>query len=342
MKKYIPSLNGLRAISILCVIYSHVVSMNFGKTDNPGGQIGVNIFFVISGFLITHLLLIEESEKGKINLKQFYLRRTIRIFPPYYFVLLVYFILQRIGIFSIPPEAWLSSIFYVKSLHIGTDHLTMHFWSLSIEELFYLIWPFVFKYLYKFRIQFAVLVIISVTLVRLCTNINDMHLFTRADALMWGCVFAIFNSPLIEFLNRLHKKSPWMLVFPFFMLVCCMIIKRAFHLPPSSANLVRAFIGSFGLFTDIAVGFVILVSIHFKDSIIFYILNLPILNFIGKLSYSLYLWQQIFFSKSISPLSNFPLNLLMIAIVALMSYYWVEKPFIKLKSRFENIRFKRI
>ena len=76
------------------------------------GNFGVNVFFVISGFLITTLLIAEENKTGAISLKNFYLRRIFRIFPAYYFVLLVYFILQSLSIMSFTSQSWLSSIFY--------------------------------------------------------------------------------------------------------------------------------------------------------------------------------------------------------------------------------------
>ena len=82
--KQIPSLNGLRAISIAIVIIFHAGFRNLGYANFPGGQLGVNIFFIISGFLITLLLIEEEKVSKKISLKKFYLRRIFRIFPAYY------------------------------------------------------------------------------------------------------------------------------------------------------------------------------------------------------------------------------------------------------------------
>jgi len=103
-KNHIPSLNGLRAISILMVVASHLYRHNF-LPDNVlvrsirlwffNGALGVNVFFIISGFLITGLLIGEKENYGKISLKKFYLRRTIRIFPAYYFLLIVYSALQH-------------------------------------------------------------------------------------------------------------------------------------------------------------------------------------------------------------------------------------------------------
>src|SRR6476659_7374830 len=121
--KKLPSLNGLRAISILLVIASHYVMYYFNVNHVPLddtlvsfnlGHLGVNVFFVISGFLITSLLLREEEVAGNISLKNFYARRTIRIFPAYYFVLIVYGVLQLLHIISISKTSWITAITYTK------------------------------------------------------------------------------------------------------------------------------------------------------------------------------------------------------------------------------------
>ncbi len=110
MPKLIPSLNGLRGLSILFVLIAHIQIMSFHLPDGPGGQIGVNIFFVISGFLITYLLLKEEAATGTISLKNFFIRRSLRIFPAFYFLLLVYGVLQLFSVLHISAGSWLSSI----------------------------------------------------------------------------------------------------------------------------------------------------------------------------------------------------------------------------------------
>ena len=239
MKQQLPSLNGLRAISIFLVLYAHgylsvvvflqnIISKispdlafrlfpNVNELDIPGGQIGVNIFFVISGYLITLLLINEEKANGFVSLKLFYIRRTIRIFPVYYLLLIIYFIFQLVGWFDFTTGSWLRSISYSKDFPItaGSDWETGHLWSLSVEEHFYLLWPFLFKYLKKQKIPFAFLVIIAVTIVRLTSDLSHFHLFTRADALMWGCIFAIYNDTLLSFLKNIYDRNRLLLFLPF-------------------------------------------------------------------------------------------------------------------------------
>jgi len=336
MIKQLPSITGLRAISIVFVLFAHVRTNNFGVYDSPGGQIGVNIFFVISGYLITLLLLAEEKNNGEISLKNFYLRRTLRIFPVYYFLLLIYFILQIIGILHFSKISWITSLTYTKYIG-GQDLETNHFWSLAIEEQFYLAWPIVFKFFKRIRVPFSFVVIILVTLVRLFSNIEDMHMLTRADALMWGCVFALYNDKLKQFLENAVRANSFVIIFPFIALLVCLLIKRALNIPGANVNFIKAFLGSFGLFTNLAVGFIILVSINFK-TIFSALLNTGLMIYIGRLSYSIYLWQEIFFSPRLKPLSDFPLNLLYILIVANLSYFFVEKPFLRLKTKFVGKR----
>ena len=156
-QKY-ESINGLRAISIFLVLTHHFILQynilkNFKDVRWMGpilkllndGQLGVNVFFVISGFLITSLLLQEEAKTKRVSLKNFYIRRTLRIFPAYYFLLLVYFILQLLGYIHISNQAWLTSVTYTKYFNWSADWYTRHAWSLSIEEHFYILWPLIFN-----------------------------------------------------------------------------------------------------------------------------------------------------------------------------------------------------
>lgn len=335
MKKYIPSINGLRALSIAFVLFSHVRYRNFGIYDSPGGQIGVTIFFLISGYLITLLLINEEEKNNSISLKSFFFRRVIRIFPVYYFLLLTYFLLQSFSILHFSNESWITSLTYTKYFNLknGNEWESGHFWSLSIEEHFYLIWPFIFKYQKKTRVLFAFLIILLITSIRLFTDINDLNILTRVDAIMIGCLFAFYNSKLQHVV--LNIKNRLYLIIPFCLLILFIVFKRILNIAESDINkhLIKAFIGSFGLFTDMAIGFIIIISINFKNNIWFKFLNNKIVNYVGILSYSIYIWQQLFFSFNLDLYSKFPINLFFIFIVANISYYLIEKPFLKLKQK---------
>ncbi len=220
MRNYVPSLNGLRAISIFIVFFHHLnAAGTFGAFHAPSflsflfdGNFGVNVFFVISGFLITTLLIAEEQKNGTISLKNFYIRRIFRIFPAYYFVLFVYFLLQGASVLYFTRESWLSSIFYYKYLVRG-DAETGHFWSLSVEEHFYLVWPLIFFLFRRSRAWFAAGIIGLVFACRFLAYNNRFHLpfigdwafiFQRADAIMIGCLVAMYKDRIIGWMDKLR------------------------------------------------------------------------------------------------------------------------------------------
>lgn len=147
-QRYFGSLDGLRALSIIAVIWSHTAPSWTGAAGAETGANGVTLFFAISGFLITTLLLRERERHGSIDLKAFYLRRTLRIFPLYYAVLLIYLI--AVLTFENGTEAgenFFSNLkyfaTYTSNLFVPLDGRVIFFfaWSLATEEQFYLIWP---------------------------------------------------------------------------------------------------------------------------------------------------------------------------------------------------------
>lgn len=145
---HFTALDGLRAVSVIAVIWQHTAGFNAGKGILARGYLGVDCFFVISGFLITTLLLRERSRTGSISLRRFYLRRAARIFPVYYLVLSVYLALVLVAqihtrdgrefLHNLPFFATYTSNWFGT----GGDHATFYFaWSLATEEQFYLLWP---------------------------------------------------------------------------------------------------------------------------------------------------------------------------------------------------------
>lgn len=342
MKKYIPSLNGLRALSILVVILVHLNIRNFHERYwFPlifDAELGVNIFFVLSGFLITTLLLQEEAAKSTVSLKDFYLRRFFRIFPVYYTLLAVYFILQLCGILHFSTNSWITSLTYTKYFNWHNDWETGHLWSLSVEEHFYLIWPFIFKYFRRYRVPFAWVIIVAAPVFRMIYikyplhYIDNLTIFQKGDALMWGCLFAIYKETLTERLKKIK--------FIFFYILLVFLLLEYTAKLPLTAFLKTALIAPLGRTTgtlgDMLVGILILSSISRPQTGWFRLLNTKALNFTGKLSYSLYIWQQLFFSQDLHAAGRFPLNILLIVSVALTSYYIVEQPCLRLKEKFHG------
>lgn len=164
---YFPSLNGIRAICAILVIKEHAKWAVHGAPRMlEWGFLGVDMFFIISGFLITTLLLRERDRSGEINLKQFYVRRTLRIFPIYYLVIGLLFILAVVTYKHSPKTwelyKWSFPIFmlYLQDIVPVSLGVLFHTWSLSMEEQFYLVWPAIEKYLRKSLVVPLLLVLI--------------------------------------------------------------------------------------------------------------------------------------------------------------------------------------
>jgi peptidoglycan/LPS O-acetylase OafA/YrhL len=360
-QKHIPSLNGLRALSIIMVICSHFYRHNF-FSDNFlvryvklwvfNGALGVNVFFIISGFLITTLLISERENYGKISLKNFYLRRTIRIFPAYYFLLLVYFILQLFGLLHLSARNWLSDITYTKQFFPDSDNETGHLWSLSVEEIFYLIWPIVFIKSKSNSIKIILFLITVITTARIFQYNYPIPkyvstIYSTGDALLVGCLFAINYDEIVGFVGKMKNWN--LLLFPA-IIVSVFIFAHLYYLSSaepqtktsSNLNAMQALsyslLGNIGLFTNLLIGLIIVYSINIK-SLWSGFLNLPFMEYIGKLSYSIYLWQQLF-TQDKSFFHKMPLLILVsfIFLSACFSYYIIEKPFLQLKKRFATFK----
>jgi peptidoglycan/LPS O-acetylase OafA/YrhL len=353
-----PSLDGLRAISIIIVILSHLIlnkhipfhfltdikllmPLTLLFTD---GGFGVNVFFIISGFLITSLLLKEEF-KGEISLKKFYLRRTIRIFPAYYFLLFIYFILYLFNYIEIGKTSWLSSLTYTKYFFPNYDFITDHFWSLSVEEHFYLLWPLLFMGGSKVRKWSLLVLIFAVPLVKIYSHFyetnfyghelfNNNSIFFRVDSIAIGCLVAIYLEKILEII-----KPKFSLIFRFS--IIALILIRFIPKVPAKIGfedyfVLDIFFNSIGPVSNILIVIIMLYSIFGPNKIWFNFLNSPIIKYIGVLSYSLYLYQQFFTAKNNYWICQFPQNLLFIFFTAIFSYHIIEKPFLKLKDKFSN------
>jgi peptidoglycan/LPS O-acetylase OafA/YrhL len=345
----LPSLNGLRAVSIILVMFHHLSEKNYLLRFNApalltpfadffqDGHLGVNIFFVISGFLITFLLLAEEEKTGSISLRNFFVRRVIRIFPAYYFLLLVYFLLQVSGKIQITANSWFSAITYTKYLNWQRDWYTSHAWSLSVEEHFYLFWPFLFLYARKLRKLAALSLFLIVPFIRVflyyhpVEHLNDLTIFTRIDGIAIGCLCALYKGEIMIVRTRLAVFLVWTSFVGLFLL-------RYLPLLTDRMNLSFIWIPlglTHGTIGNIFIATIMMYSIFGPTNRWYTLLNSKFFNYLGVLSYSIYLWQQVFLANTGSFFTSIPTNLAGICIMALFSYYVVEKPFLKLKAKFQ-------
>jgi peptidoglycan/LPS O-acetylase OafA/YrhL len=341
-ERRIPSLDGLRAISIGLVLVSHLAgTRNFPLSAAQGnfwalGEFGVVVFFVISGFLITGLLLDEVGRTGHVDLPRFYLRRTLRIFPPYYAFLIGLALASATGAVVLASGDLFSSMTYTANYKLDRSWFVGHTWSLSVEEQFYLLWPAVLLFA---RTRRAILLAAAVVLVAPFIRVAEWeflrqygdgvgHRFeTIADAIAIGCVLAGTRSWLHEttWYPRL-LASPAFVVVPF-----AAIGGNLMHDHP---------LVNFGLGMSVAhVGIALCLdwAVTYHDGRVGRILNARPLVFVGWLSYSLYLWQQPFLNRgSVTWAAAFPQNILIVALLALTSYYLVERPSLALRRRLER------
>jgi len=291
---------------------------------------GVQVFFVISGFIITHLLLQEQKATGTIDFRSFYLRRFFRIIPALVtyltclFLLNLFFHGETIG-----PEAWFKSVFFLGNFSFGgSPWSTLHLWSLSVEEQFYLFWPLVFFHK-RLRTLLPLLFIFLAPIFRIIDyrfpgSIGEFSFFTRADSIFIGSLFAIYrDNPVFKKWVRFSK--PVLLVTAF-----CLGAEK---LTLSHTGVLTV---PFSM-TFFSLSIVILINRSFSEnSVLFRILNTRALIWIGGISYSLYLWQQLFYPVSVLGLmlpTLFPLNFICAFLFAWLSSRFIEKPILAWRRR---------
>jgi peptidoglycan/LPS O-acetylase OafA/YrhL len=339
----IPSLDGLRAISIFLVIASHFsYTIGFPDVYNVG-NLGVRVFFVISGFLITGLLIKELDQTDQINLAKFYFRRTLRIFPPYYFYLTVILLCSIFGLMTIPLAKFIPAYTYTSNyLELGIWNLG-HTWSLAIEEQFYLIFP---GLLLLFGRRKAVWILLAVLFISPIIRIIDFQLFheqdpiwiykgfhSNVDTLAIGCLLALQYQYLHSrrwYLQILNSKL--MIFAPFLAIVASAQVDHPKLYLGFSFTVCNVLIA---LCIDWAVT-------HYQNNPVGNILNSSPFVWAGMLSYSIYLWQQPFFNYDEPAwFTLFPYNFIGIGVCSIFSYYIVEKTSLQLRQKWETTLFGR-
>ena len=332
----LPSLDGLRAISIVLVLVGHLSgTQGFGRLDLGIGNyahLGVVVFFVISGFLITELLRAEFHRKGKISLKLFYARRALRLFPPAYAYLACLCLFWFAGFLNLSwRDVWYAATYTANHL-IGGAWEVGHLWSLSVEEQFYLLWPLAFFFAGPARASWVALAVVVLgPVARLAfwyfltgSVYKNLEMFpVVADSLAVGCLLASVRGWL--------EKQPWYLyLFRSWAVVGTLVVVLVLN------RFMRySMVWIFGS-SIVNIGLALLIhrAIFYPDDVAGRILNSRPFVFVGTLSYSLYLWQQPFLNRaSTAWINSFPQNILAAVAVALASYYLLEKPLFRVRSR---------
>ena len=334
--RHLPSLDGLRALSILLVLLGHLSgTRHFGYPLMGSGDVahfGVVVFFVISGFLITSLLLSEYSKTGSISLKLFYARRALRIFPASYAFMAVVAVLALAGIAKLNHGDLWYAVTYTVNYAPFRSWPVGHLWSLSVEEQFYLLWPVSFRALGPRRAFWvAAAVFVTGPVARAAawlflrhTPYGTLEIFPMvADSLAAGCLLAGLRGWLEarRWYLWLFRPLPSIAI-----LTIVLILNR----------LTGYTVVSVAGMAVINLGLALLVhrSVYCWRDRAGSILNRKPLAFIGTLSYSLYLWQQIFLNRHADAWhTTFPQNILLTGAAAMLSYVCLEKPLLELRHR---------
>jgi peptidoglycan/LPS O-acetylase OafA/YrhL len=340
----IPSLDGLRALSVAIVILSHTKSLlpspiaksGLFRYAIGGGLHGVQVFFVISGYLITTLLLREYDRTGTVSFKRFYARRALRIFPPFYTYFAILAILWIIGVI---PEHWptylASATYTFIYLPNPQGWYVEHAWSLSIEEQFYLLWPalLLFAHRYTKSIYVALFLIASMPVVRIVLFLTmsspERAIVTSssADTLIVGCLLALLsNRPAWQQGHRrfLNAWTADLLLVIGFLVMPYLSVK----LTGGIAGILTIAIGN--TVTSLCIGGILLYVVDNPQSPAGRFLNLRPIRHIGVISYSLYLWQQLFTGDP----AHMHLNVyLWMVIAAELSFWLIERPVMRLRAR---------
>jgi len=360
LKSHLSSLDGLRAFSILLVLIAHGSGALGYQSAYCGylGGLGVSMFFVISGLLITWLMIRERNATGSFSLRNFYIRRCLRILPVFWLLILVVSALKSAQLISIGwPDILRAFTFthnYPPSLRhpqgIEYGWWLHHTWSLSLEEQFYLIWPSLFALLpRRLAPRLALILAFSGPILRILNyyflpslrGYEEGTFQTSIDILMAGCASAfLLESPVWR--QRIVRIRVWptLAATAFFLLVADPILDYRFAAPSFVRTVIHTI---FPTIEAAAIAVTLLVLVAGRQGVIFKVVNLRAAQHVGKLSFSLYIWQQLFLVPSVgtsAPAFMLHSNVLyrwpLLYLAAFCSFNFLERPLIKLRSQFRH------
>ncbi len=335
------SLDGLRAFSILLVVIAHIA----GTVNAPAvlvplhnlGNFGVTIFFVISGFLITVLLLEELRSQGKISMRGFYQRRIFRIFPAFYFYIALVLLANSLGYLDLYDGDVLHAVTFTMNYHHERAWAFNHTWSLAVEEQFYLIWPVILVLLGVRRaLVCAALLVIAGPIIRtlmwyvfeVSPSAMTREFQAVGDALATGCLLAVLH-------HHGHSIPGWFRSRWFIWVAVSLFVVPAllYKLDPGLFYVLGQ------SYVNLAAAAIIWRCINVERGVAYRILNFSPVVWLGTLSYSLYLWQQPFLNDWIREwFATWPVNLGLAFGCAIISFYLVERPFLRLGRRLATVR----
>ena len=346
----IPSLDGLRAVSIAIVFLAHT-----GLRGIVPGFFGVTVFFFLSGYLITTLLRIEFENTGEIGLRNFYVRRAFRIWPLFYLVLIVATLLSALGAYG-PPLPFDPGLVFMQFAHLanyaivqsgwylGRANGTWVYWSLAVEEHFYLVLPIVYLAMLKARVRPSrqAAIFLSLCLLTLLWRLALVFAFdapreriyvatdTRIDSILFGCVLAVVYNPVLD---AAPCREAW-LKHVWFPLGGVLLVLSFLPRQPWFDQTVLYTLQGLALLP------LFLVAVRYPQWLPCRALNHPWAKVLGVLSYAIYLVHTIVIGLVERWIAS-PLVLTLLAAASTLLVAWilhrgVEQPFIRLRKRFRD------
>lgn len=361
---HIPALDGLRGMAILLVLLYHCFPFLITKP----GWMGVDLFFVLSGFLITGILIDTRNEKGYY--KNFIIRRILRIFPLYYLVLCMIFLaIPLLGLdhirgndfdFYQDHQSWFwlymqNWLYAIKGFPV--NHALVHFWSLAVEEQFYVFWPLIIWIIPKKWLPSCILLFMGFSL-----------LFRMRLGSLWGLVYtypylstlsrmdALLIGALIAYLIRFQK--PFLIKYTKIALILSVLGVVSGICWIRSANFLR--LSSIYNFIDLFFGCILIYSLSTNAHILSKLFRSSILRFLGKYSYGIYVYHYIFYemigmhvfkmstidgTPETQPINKIVFGVMIMGLsvgVSWISYQFWEKPFLSLKKYFYSLPEKKV
>jgi len=329
----LAALDGLRAISIAFVLLGHVNGtqgfprINLSPVLGDYANLGVIIFFVISGYLITRLLIGEQRQFGSISLHLFYARRILRLAPAFYLYIFFIAAIQRFGWIHLHAGDLTGALTYTINFRTSFSWYVGHLWSLSVEEQFYLLWPLTLVVAGVRRSGWVAIGMIFLSPVARVFALQQ-HLPSSmfpcvADSLAFGCLLAIGGDYL-----QARKWYKTIVANSWFVPVTVILI--------FAFNWLRLYLVGI-IFGPSVIGLLVAFIVHrctWTASRVNTFLALKPMVAVGAASYSLYLWQQPFLNRNLSwAICRFPTNILLAVSFALTSYYFVERPLNHLRRK---------
>jgi len=337
MSKQIPALYAVRATAVFLVILFH-----FGL--NVNGAFGVELFLVLSGFLITRILMYENDKRHRVSLKNFYRKRILRIIPAFYAYLIFGLLVHIVRHHEIPWRSIIASALFVQNYHDAIFHTgdtyVGHSWYLSIQMQFYLLWPLVFSVFRKNLSQLIKLLVITILGVWIYRAIlwfgigvyqgYIYHAFeARVDHVLVGCLLAVLIK--MDTIANLAYKVSWHPSFPL-ITIAILGISASFH----SHFDYRYSVGY--AFEPILIAVLIVQLVGVSCCPVWRTLTEnPVVKYLGQISYSLYLYQQLilFTARRITQSLPIVIQLIFAIVVTIIaasaSYFLVERQFAKIR-----------